>query len=705
MRGDVTGKDVPPVPEHLARIEARYLPFEPASVWSRVSCDGDRWSEHAQALREAVARADPEAWERVRLGYLRAAALDSSALAELIRPASHLTTTVLSGAMSDDGWSSLVDAAGVVVECHRRALVVAADVAAAAQPLDEDLIARLQDLIVESQQTFSVTVDGVDRVEVDLPRRQYKPVANFLLRTGREPLAFAPPAGVPSEMRRLVAELGSDAFARLHPVVQSAYGHVALVRVHPFADGNGRLARTIASIPLLREAGLPQLILSDQWPAYLRALALADDGDPQPLVELFLAAQVNSMDLARRMLATTTAAAAPVRPPVRAPVRPPSAQRTLLDLVAVHLRELLRGQESDRRLALSRAVSGADAVRLVVEEADDRPGIDVELSVEPDPRGGWLRLTTSAGEELDVWRDDVHPAPLEMAHLRVRAWLSELLLRQDRALPASAHARGLFVLGVPRSGTTLIGNWLGSHPDVLGLAEYGAFHIAHSVAPTHLHRLPGHEHAGFLSELRRVAQEHAGRAAARQGCAWFCDATPWNLEIAGELADALPDAVFVLMLRHFAGAVVSLHQFPWAGSSWAGAAQLWADLNRSVDQLPLDRTIVVGYDVLAAHPGDTVAGLREAMQSLDLSADQFDDAQFAVSHAHVVGEPRPTVAAVVDGRVVFRSRPSLDTGRWTPHVHAEVWPIVAEVHQRLQERFGEVYQGPIRPEHVPVDQW
>ena len=692
---------VPRTREEVAALEARYRPFEPATAWLGVGCDVDRWWRHADKLRAAVRRADRQVWERVHGGFLRAAALDSSALAELIRPVPELTTMVLRGSLSEAGWASVVDAAGVVVECHRRALVVAADTAAAGRGLDEDLIARLQDLIVESQQTYTVTVDGSDRREVELPRRQYKPVSNFLLRADHGPVPFAPAAVVAAEMRRLTAELASEGYAGLHPVVQSVYSHHALIRIHPFADGNGRLARTLACMPLLREVGLPQLILADQWPAYLQALGRADDGDVRGLVDLFLAAQINTMDLASTLLNVGTTAATTVAVPARADL----PERLLLDLVAVHLREAIGAPESDDRVAVTRAVTERDAVRVVIAHDVSSPSIDVEFSVESGGVAGWMRLVCSTGDAVEVWRDDVHPAPLEIVHLRVRSWLDTLLQPGLQGLPDVSQIRGLFVLGVPRSGTTLMGNYLGSHPAVLGLAEYGGFYIAHSVAPTHLNRLPGALHEAFLRGLRALAVDQVSRVARRHGCAWFCDATPWNLRIGGAIADALPDAVFVLMLRHFSGAVLSLHRFPWAGDSWADAAQLWVELNGCIDQLPQERTIVAGYDALAAQPADTIAGIGEALQSLGLDPDGFDDRQFAASHAHIIGEPRPTIATIVGGRVVFEPISSLDGHRWTPEVHAAVWPVVADAHRTLRARFAPAYESPPRPDHVPEDEW
>jgi len=55
-----------------------------------------------------------------------------------------------------------------------------------------------------------------------------------------------------------------DAYVRLH---------MGFVRVHPFFDGNGRLARLVANIPVLK-AGLPPIIIPrEQRKAYIDALS------------------------------------------------------------------------------------------------------------------------------------------------------------------------------------------------------------------------------------------------------------------------------------------------------------------------------------------------------------------------------------------------------------------------------------------------
>jgi Fic family protein len=62
---------------------------------------------------------------------------------------------------------------------------------------------------------------------------------------------------------------------------QTAFeGHLRLVSIHPFDDGNGRTARLLMNLLLLR-AGYPPLVIGpEERPAYLDALEKAQaDGD------------------------------------------------------------------------------------------------------------------------------------------------------------------------------------------------------------------------------------------------------------------------------------------------------------------------------------------------------------------------------------------------------------------------------------------
>jgi Fic family protein len=103
-------------------------------------------------------------------------------------------------------------------------------------------------------------------------------------------------------MRRLVKELGSVRFARAHPVLQAAYGHFGLARIHPFQDGNGRVARALASVYLYRAVSLPLLIYADDRASYLASIHSADSGNRAVLVDFLLQQAVDVMQLITRQL-------------------------------------------------------------------------------------------------------------------------------------------------------------------------------------------------------------------------------------------------------------------------------------------------------------------------------------------------------------------------------------------------------------------
>lgn len=69
--------------------------------------------------------------------------------------------------------------------------------------------------------------------------------------TGEVTFRPPPPLEVPFLMREFVYWLNKDDKDRLHPVLKAGIAHHELVRIHPFIDGNGRVARVLATLILL----------------------------------------------------------------------------------------------------------------------------------------------------------------------------------------------------------------------------------------------------------------------------------------------------------------------------------------------------------------------------------------------------------------------------------------------------------------------
>jgi hypothetical protein len=92
-------------------------------------------------------------------------------------------------------------------------------------------------------------------------------------------------------MDRLV-ELHSS-HGDLSPEVEAAWLHHRFTQIHPFQDGNGRVARCLATLVFLKAGWFPLTIrdVREERSHYLDALEKADHGDLSQLVSVFVGAQ------------------------------------------------------------------------------------------------------------------------------------------------------------------------------------------------------------------------------------------------------------------------------------------------------------------------------------------------------------------------------------------------------------------------------
>lgn len=89
------------------------------------------------------------------------------------------------------------------------------------------------------------------------------------------------------EIPQLMAEWGQwllETQKMEDPINVSAQAHHRLVNIHPFVDGNGRTARLIMNLLLIKEGYPPAVIERVHRKQYYRVLAQADEGELAPLV-------------------------------------------------------------------------------------------------------------------------------------------------------------------------------------------------------------------------------------------------------------------------------------------------------------------------------------------------------------------------------------------------------------------------------------
>ncbi len=118
---------------------------------------------------------------------------------------------------------------------------------------------------------------------------EYKTVPNNVITATGELFEFAPPSDVPARMSALVAWLGEslESYRAADILWILAKLHHDFVLIHPFDDGNGRVARMLVNYVLMRQGFLPIIVPTGRKRDYLTALRLADAGDISEL-EAFL---------------------------------------------------------------------------------------------------------------------------------------------------------------------------------------------------------------------------------------------------------------------------------------------------------------------------------------------------------------------------------------------------------------------------------
>ena len=161
------------------------------------------------------------------------------------------------------------------------------DFVAARRSLSTAYIKELQAVLTANQETTEAVDTFGNRVEVTLIRGDYKTRPNNPSRQNGTVHEYCPPEQVASEMDRLVEMHRSHEEREVSAEVESAWLHHRFTQIHPFQDGNGRVARALATLVFLRQGWLPLVIIDDYRGEYISALEEADHGDLAPLVRLF----------------------------------------------------------------------------------------------------------------------------------------------------------------------------------------------------------------------------------------------------------------------------------------------------------------------------------------------------------------------------------------------------------------------------------
>ena len=233
-----------------AAADALYQPVRTFSEWADRITSSALFNDYVaqwEAAKSSATLAEVEA----TLDYaLRSAALETGAIEGLYQTTRGVTLAV---AMQAAAWQTKLDELGDHVRGHFEAQLEAfetvLDVATGAKPLTEQWLRELHEVSCRRQQVYRVLTD-VGWQDRPLRHGSYKEEPNHVLLADGSTHAYCPVIDVRAELQRLFDELKTPQFMSSPPVVQTAYFHHGLTSIHPFADGNGRVACCGVRVPL-----------------------------------------------------------------------------------------------------------------------------------------------------------------------------------------------------------------------------------------------------------------------------------------------------------------------------------------------------------------------------------------------------------------------------------------------------------------------
>lgn len=181
------------------------------------------------------------------------------------------------------------------IEAHNEAIDIVRQWAADKdQELNEKDIKNLNEIIlVKPYERVGKTPDGKPTT-LTVKIGDYKTRPNSVETASGGIFEYAKPEETPRLMAELMEWLNSTSD---HAVKVAAELHYKFIRIHPFDDGNGRVARLLVNYVLLRSGYSPVIIKSEDKENYIAALEMADTGNVSAFYDYVSRQAITAMEL------------------------------------------------------------------------------------------------------------------------------------------------------------------------------------------------------------------------------------------------------------------------------------------------------------------------------------------------------------------------------------------------------------------------
>ena len=149
--------------------------------------------------------------------------------------------------------------------------------------ISEHVIKEINALLL-SGVTYTVAQNSHgEKVKKKLNAGEYKKQPNHVLQADGNIHWYVDPINVKDQMEELVDWVNGKTRI-LNPIYVASVAHYNLVRIHAFDDGNGRGARILMNLVLLKSGFFPVVVRLEKKRKYLEVLSEADNGDVIPFI-------------------------------------------------------------------------------------------------------------------------------------------------------------------------------------------------------------------------------------------------------------------------------------------------------------------------------------------------------------------------------------------------------------------------------------
>ena len=177
-----------------------------------------------------------------------------------------------------------------VLKDHQDSAVFVTESIGRQTPLSKQFIVELHQLLTRNQPKYTAVDQFGKKFESDLDHGGFKMQHNNPARPDGLIHEYCPPIQVESEIDNLINLYRKfpESCGSHHELLVAAWLHHRFTQIHPFQDGNGRVARALLTWHMTKQGYLPIVISRDDRMNYIESLESADAGNLNPFVDFIV---------------------------------------------------------------------------------------------------------------------------------------------------------------------------------------------------------------------------------------------------------------------------------------------------------------------------------------------------------------------------------------------------------------------------------